>query len=93
LVELDGKAVTLLPLGELRLADGVHVYVLAPPAVKVVELPLQMKPFVAVTFGNGFTVTVTALVPVHMPFEPVTVYVCVAPGTNATPSVTPPVQV
>jgi hypothetical protein len=90
---LEGKAVTLLPLAELKLADGVQVYVFAPPAVSVVELPSQTKPFVAVTVGKGLTVTVTAAVPLHIPSEPVTVYVWVEPGTKAAPSETPPVHV
>ncbi len=38
-----------------------HIYVLAPPAVKVVEVPLQTIRALAVTvtIGNGFTVIVT----------------------------------
>ena len=60
---------------------GVHVYVDAPLAVKVVKLPLQMVtgPEV-VTFGKAFTVTV-----------PVTVYTVVETGLTVIAAVAGPV--
>jgi hypothetical protein len=48
---------------------------LAPVAVKAVELPAQIVTSgPALTIGNGFTVTVTVVVPVQpTPLVPVTV--------------------
>jgi hypothetical protein len=60
-----------------------HEYVFAPPAVRVVEEPRQMldDAAVAVTVGNGFTVTVTVAVPVQPAADvPVTEYVVVVVG-------------
>ena len=66
-------------------------YVDAPVAVKVTVPPKQTdcaKP--ALTIGKGFTVTVTADVLIQPAADvPVTVYVVVAAGVNATPCVTP----
>ena len=71
----DGLAVTLEPVVALNAVAGVQVYVLAPPAVSVVDWPLQMGDGVAtVTTGSGFTVTVTCAVAVH-PLLPVPVTV------------------
>ena len=71
----DGLAVTLEPVVELRLVDGVQVYVLAPLAVSVTELPIQIGDGVGtVTTGSGFTVTVTCAVAEHpLASVPVTV--------------------
>lgn len=63
---------------------GIHVYVVAPFAFSVVELPEQMVVLVAVavTVGVGFTVISTVCVAVHpvAVVVPVTVYVVVVVG-------------
>jgi len=62
----EGVAVTEEPVEELRDADGLQVYVLAPLAVSVADAPLQMAGGgVTVITGSGFTVTVTCAVAVH----------------------------
>ena len=55
-----GFAVTELPVVELNPVEGDQLYVLAPPAVNVVEPPIQIDvlPALTVTDGSGFTVTV-----------------------------------
>jgi len=78
-----GETVTLEP----DKAPGCHVYVTAPPAVNVVELPVHMVDVggAAVTVGNGFTVTVTVAWLLHPPGSvPTTVYVCVLAGFAVT---------
>ncbi len=58
-------AVTLAPVVAESPVAGVQVYVAAPPAVSVPELPLHMLIFDAVIVGNAFTVTeVTTGLPV-----------------------------
>jgi len=71
--------VTLAPVVALKPVAGLHVYVVAPPALSVVELPEHMvgEVAVAVTVGVGLTVTVTVAVFVQPPVVPVTVYVVV----------------
>ena len=67
-----GLAVTLAPVAELKVAEGDHVYVDAPPAVNMVDAPGHIVAEATVTVGKGFTVTdvvavfmqPTALVPV-----------------------------
>ena len=64
-----GVAVTVVPVDELRLAAGVHVYVLPPEALIVVDAPahIVVAPPFAVMVGNAFTVTcvvVLVIVPV-----------------------------
>ena len=55
-----GVAVTDEPVDELRLVEGVQVYVLAPLAVNVVFCPVQMvMSGDTVNTGIGFIVTVT----------------------------------
>ena len=57
----------------LPLSPPVHVYVVAPVAVKVAVWPEQIVGEFTVTFGNGVTVTVAIAVPVQLPDVPVTV--------------------
>ena len=74
-----------------------HVYVLAPVPFNVTEAPLHITELLVVddTVGGVFTVIVLTAVFVQpvAALVPVTVYVVVIVGVNATPSVTPPVQV
>jgi hypothetical protein len=82
-VVVVGETVTGDPLSD----PGIHVYVVAPLAVMVAELPAQIVAVdvVVVTVGVGFTVIVLVAVPVH-PFAavPVTVYVVVPAGETVT---------
>lgn len=81
----------------LLVTPPLHEYVDAPVPLSVTAVPLHTVvagAAVELTVGNGFTVTVMVAVfvqPVNP--VPVTVYVVVASGTNATPFVTPPVHV
>ena len=70
-VVVVGETVTEVPLNE----PGFQVYDEAPEPVSVADPPLQIAAFelVAVTFGEGLTVTVTCAVLLHPPFDPVTV--------------------
>jgi hypothetical protein len=70
-VVVAGETETDDPLKE----PGIHVYVVAPEAVNVDELPEQIPVGFAeaVTVGVGLTVIATVLVPVQLPFAPVTV--------------------
>jgi hypothetical protein len=89
-----GVAVVVALFGAESQVEGDHEYVFAPVAVKV-AWPLKHieTSLPALTGGSGLTVTVTCAVSVQaLPSVPVTVYVAVATGVNATPSVTPPVQ-
>ena len=55
----DGLATTEEPIAELRPLEGDQLYVLAPPALSVTELPAQMvvEEGFAVTAGNAEKVT------------------------------------
>jgi hypothetical protein len=59
-----GEAVTLAVFVALKPVDGLHTYVAAPLATKLVDDPSQIAAsFPAATTGNGFTpIVVTALV-------------------------------
>jgi hypothetical protein len=73
-VVVAGFAVTLEPVEALKAVDGLHAYVVAPPAVNVTDCPEQTGAgVVTVTTGNGFTVTVTCVEPVHPFKSPTTV--------------------
>lgn len=80
-----GDAVTDAPVVLLSPVAGLHVYELAPVAVRVADCPTQIAggDNTAIT-GGGFMVTVTCAVAVH-PFDvPVTVYVMVEVGDAVT---------
>src|ERR1700752_3997221 len=69
-----GLAVTVEPMLALKLVAGLHEYVLAPLAVRVVNCPVQIGEGVATLItGIGFTVTVTCAVAVQPSASPVTV--------------------
>lgn len=61
-----GLATTLVPLFELKEADGLHVKLVAPLAVKVTELPAHIVEVFGVTvkFNAGLKLTVIAAVAV-----------------------------
>jgi len=85
-----GDTVLELPLP--KLCD--QLYVFAPLAVSTEVAPLHIAAglAVALTDGNGFTVTLTVAVPEHpAPVVPVTVYVVVALGVTVMLAVLPPV--
>ena len=80
-----GLAVTLEPVEELNVEDGLHVYVLAPKALSRVDCPLQILSLKETErTGTGFTVTVTCVVEVHPSEFPSTVYVVVTCGVAVT---------
>lgn len=74
----DGVADVVL----LNPVDGLHKYVPPPPAVNMVDAPLQIVTFaLVVAVGAVFTVITTVDVAVHpLEFVTVTVYVVVALG-------------
>jgi len=81
----EGFAVTLVPVVALNAVDGLHEYVLAPPAVNVVDCPAQrVTAGETVTTGTGLTITVTCAEPVHPLMSPMTVYVVVLAGVDVT---------
>jgi hypothetical protein len=83
----EGEAETVLVLVELNPEAGLQIYVVAPDAVNIDELPLQIVCDVAetVTLGTGFTVTLAIAVSIHpAAFVPVTVYVDVDAGVAVT---------
>ena len=74
-VVVVGLATGLYIEVELNPVEGNQLYVVAPFAIIETEPPEQIPgPFgVAVTFGIGFTITVTVAVLVQLPIVPVTV--------------------
>ena len=74
---------------------GNQVYVVAPVAVNVAVPPEHMLVEFDVIDNAPLTVTEAVAVDVHVPFEPVTVYVVFVPGdtTNVVFVVEPGVQV
>jgi hypothetical protein len=79
-----GFAVTLVPVDELNVAAGVHVYVDAPVAVNVVDAPGQIVAEFTVTVGKGLTVTTEVIEEVQVPVVPTMVYVVVTVGFAVT---------
>lgn len=73
----DGVAVTGVPVEELKLDAGLHVYDMAPEAVSVALFPEHIEPEAeeeTETVGVGFTVTLIVAVLLHPPASvPVTV--------------------
>ena len=59
-------AVTLAPVVPLKPVPGDHVYVLAPPALSVVEAFTQIEGELTVMVGEGLTVTVEVVVAVQV---------------------------
>jgi hypothetical protein len=59
-------AVTLAPVVALNPVPGDQLYVVAPLAVNVVELPLHIAGEFTVTAGVGFTVTVEVTIEVQL---------------------------
>ena len=80
----DGFAVTDVPVELLNVADGLHVYVLAPLAVNVVLCPTHIVAGETLIVGWLAMVTVTCAVAVHPNASPVTVYVIVDDGFAVT---------
>lgn len=73
-VVADGVAVGFATVALLNPVVGNQLYVVAPLAFSAVEVPEQIVPVpLAVTAGDGFTVTVTVVVPEQPPDVPVTV--------------------
>jgi hypothetical protein len=78
----DGATLMLLP----ERLPGIQLYVVAPEAESVAELPEQIAPPpVAVNAGEGFTAMDTKAVSVQPPgFVPITVYVVEVAGVTVT---------
>lgn len=74
-VVVVGFAVTVAPVDALRPVTGDQLYVVAPLAVKLVDVPEQIAtvPGDMLTLGIGFTVTVVVAVHGLHPPVPVTV--------------------
>jgi hypothetical protein len=79
-VVIIGVAVTVVPLGELNVAAGDHVYEIAPLAVNTVGVPEHSVAFATETVGLGATVTIEVLFPLQAPLVPIIVYVVVTVG-------------
>lgn len=78
-----GVTFTEVPVNE----PGIQLYVVAPDAVNVADVPEQTVAVevVTVTVGVGLTVIVRVAVPVHpLAAVPVTVYVVVVAGVTVT---------
>jgi len=74
-----GVELTTEPFGDIGVTTGDQVYVLAPLAVKLLVLPLQITDGEATTLTTGLVVTVTTTCAelVQVPVAPITVYVSV----------------
>jgi hypothetical protein len=86
-VVVVGPAVKLVPVVPDNPVAGDQAYVDAPPAVSVVDEPLHIATAggVQVIVGNGLTVTVVVVEPVHpAAVVPVMVYVVVLVGFAVT---------
>ena len=69
-VVTNGVAVTLTVFVALKPVDGLHTYVVAPLAVKVVVPPAQIVASTpAVTTGNGVTTTVVTELVAEQPLS------------------------
>lgn len=81
-----GADVTIAPVVELSPFAGLHVYVVAPVAVRFTLLPEHIEDVggVTVTVGVVPTVTTTESTEVHEPLAPVTVYVVITVGVAIT---------
>ena len=81
----NGFTETDVPVVALNPVDGLQVYVVAPVAVSVELLPLQIETGGTLIIGCEFTVTITEVVFVQpFAFVPFTVYVVVAIGLTVT---------
>mgnify|MGYP006957740211 CR=1 FL=1 len=70
----EGVAVTLAAVDELNEEEGLHKYVFAPVALRVVDCPLQILSSGETEItGYGLTVIVTCAVAVHPSKSPMTV--------------------
>lgn len=62
-VVTEGLAITIVPVVVLKPDDGIHEYVVAPPAVKTAESPLQIVvALLTVAVGEGLTDMVVTVV-------------------------------
>lgn len=68
-----GFAVTEFPVDALKVAAGLHVKFVAPPAVSVAEAPAQMVALFTVSVGFEMTVTLAVVEAVQLPEVPVIV--------------------
>ena len=93
IVVVAGETTVEEPVAE----PGIHVYVVAPEAVNVELLPLQITlgDAEAVTLGIALTVNITVFVLEQEPVLPVTVYMVVVAGetTVVEPVAEPGIQV
>ena len=80
-----GVAITVLLLVELKLAPGLHVYVVPPETVNVADSPAQIVLFGEITNAEVLpTFTVISALVVQVPAPPITVYVVVMVGEATT---------
>ena len=83
-MEDPGLAVTLDPVLKFKLEEGTQLKIVAPEAVSVVELPIQIVALDVEMVGMGFTTTVTGEELLQPNCVPVTVYVVVEAGVAVT---------
>lgn len=84
--EAAGVAITEAPVVLFKPVAGLQAYVVAPLATRPVFEPEQIaeEGGVTITTGAAPTVTITVLLLVQVPFEPITVYVVVTVGVAVT---------